>query len=222
MALRMAQPAASTFFFFFKINQASVISFIPSKVSQRSLFGKMLITSVSGSSPLPLPALVWLLGGLPALPLDTSQCEQMRQKRSPDFRGTVSQLQSSGQHAPGGPRLRCCHLQGNHTEDAPQWPCSLPVTSFFLLESLSFFYLSSKCNPRRVGWRRRAGKFISTLCRLWRPSRAGRPTLDTQETRQLLPRVCFRESYDSSSTSFKLMDSEFKDAEPNIIWQLFC
>ena len=141
------------FFFFFKINQTPVISFIPSKGSQRSLFGKMLITSVSGSSPPPLPALAWLLGGLPALPLDTSQCEQIRQKKSSDFRGTVFQLQSSGQHAPGGPRLRCCLLQGNHKEDATQWPSSLPVTSVFLLESLSFFYLSSKCNPRRVGWR---------------------------------------------------------------------
>lgn len=70
---------------------------------------------------------------------------------------------------------------------------------------------------KRTGWRGPVGKFVSTLQALTsepgRTAHLGHPG----NTCQLLPRVCFRESYDSSSTSFKLMGSVFKDPEPNII-----
>ena len=85
------------FFFFFKISHASVISFIPSKGSQRSLFGKMLITFASGSSPRPLPALVWLLRG-PRPRTGASVSRRGRKglltsgEQSPNFRAAVSML----------------------------------------------------------------------------------------------------------------------------------
>ena len=73
----------------------------------------------------------------------------------------------------------------------------LPACDICLLASISFC-LSSECNPQRVGVagggrrtgrRGQAGKLVS-LCRPWRPSLAGQPTMDTQETHVSRCPVC--------------------------------
>lgn len=166
-----------------------------------------------GSSPCPLHALVWLTRW--AFALDTSQCEQTREERISWLQGTVFQLQSSGL----GVLMEALDFgvsTSRETKGGCQLVALLPACDICLLARISVSSAFQRVQlPRSVGARKRTGggdpggevcfHSAGLTSEPNRTAHLGHPGNTCHAAR-----VCFRESYDSSSTSFKLMGSVFR------------
>lgn len=114
----------------------------------------MNVTSASGISPVP----TFLLSYSPVgsrhpehKPAWADGGEKVSQLHSNDFPSSEQQSARSLE----APDLGCFASSRKRVLDST--PSSLSVTYVSLLESLSFFCLSSKCNPWRVDWREGEG-----------------------------------------------------------------